>query len=175
MEWYRINDIRKQKCEDFPAIQRVGMFYFMRSIRKSANFEKKNPMGAMDSDQVIIKHNPQLPLSYIIVGKFTGAITFPNAIRCEINEKKIQEMNIKNLLSLFNGFNLNDYELKKHSEKRITLWSSDSDSSDDDRDKNRKPLDDVHMEEEESESDEGEDPLKNLYLKELHDKGTKAE
>lgn len=101
----------------------------------------------MDYEQVIFKHNPQLPLSYIIVGKFTGAITFPNAIRCEINEKKFQEMNIKNLLSLFNGFSLNDYEMKKISEKRIALWSSDSDSSDDDRDRNRKSLEDAQMEE----------------------------
>lgn len=63
-------------------------------------------------------------------------------------------MNIKNLLTLFNGFTLNHYQIKNNNQKTIALWSSDSESSDDDRNRDRKPLD-VQMQEEESESDEG--------------------
>jgi hypothetical protein len=54
-------------------------------------------------------------------------------------------MNIKNLVSLFNGVNLNDNEMKKHSENRIALWSSDSESSDDGRNGKKKTVEDVQM------------------------------
>ncbi len=45
-------------------------------------------------------------------------------------------MNIRNLVSLFNGVNFNENEIKKSN--RNALWSSDSESSDDDRDKKKK-------------------------------------
>jgi hypothetical protein len=86
----------------------------------------------------------------------------------------MDEMSKRNFSSLFNGFYKYKFdEIQTETEKKATLWGSDSESNEDQSENGT--IENPQMELEESESDEGEDPLKNLYVKELHGRNTKAE
>jgi hypothetical protein len=127
MEGYRIADIRDSKRQKFPVTHNISLFYFMRNLKKANNMAKNSSLAAMDYDQRVIRHDRTHPLHFVIVGDLKGTISFANAQNTEINEARLEQMNLHNIAMLFNGLKLNE-EAKERKDKPKVLWS-DSDSN----------------------------------------------
>lgn len=168
MEAYRLGDIRNIWHNKFQPSSKASMFYFLRYNKRTSTMAKNSSLVAIDFEKNLLKHSDQHEKSYVLLGDLRGTISFVNAIKQGINESKLERMNFKNINLLFNGHKLAEEESKRQKEKP-SLWSDDS-CSEGDEENTEREREVVNS----SDSEDGEDPLKNLYVKSLRVKGERA-
>ena len=126
MEKFRLHDIRRASPCHPPLADQVSMCYYLREQPLTSECIRATTMVRADTDCAHFQYRKDCAITYVSLGIITGPCSLHNKVDSQIDQERMNRMELERLSVLFNH-SVSLAEKPKKS-TRFLDWSDDDES-----------------------------------------------